>query len=134
MNNSNLKPFTKETAKENGRKGGLASVKARKERKGFRYTLNELLSMSASHDEIKKELIELGLEEDEILNETLIVYKLYIMALNGDIKAIRTIMDITGDLPPKQLQIKTDHVQIDKAVQEMEEYFKQLETEENKKC
>ena len=33
MNNNNLVPFNVNNASENGRKGGLASVKAKKERK-----------------------------------------------------------------------------------------------------
>ena len=48
MNNKNLKRLSPSEARENGRKGGLASVKARRERKTMRELL--LLALEAENE------------------------------------------------------------------------------------
>ena len=108
MNNNNLVPFNVNNASENGRKGGLASVKAKKERKTMRECLTTLLELKASED--NKELIKKTLDNkniyttEEITNQLAICLALINKAINGDTKAYEVIRDTIGEKPTDKLQ------------------------------
>lgn len=108
MNNNNLVPFNVNNASENGRKGGLASVKAKKERKTMRECLTTLLELKASED--SKELIKKTLDNknidttEEITNQLAICLALINKAINGDTKAYEVIRDTIGEKPTDKLQ------------------------------
>lgn len=108
MNNNNLVPFNVNNASENGRKGGLASVKAKKERKTMRECLTTLLELKASEenvDLIKKTLDIKEIEtSEEITNQLIISLALLNKAMNGDIKAYEIIRDTIGEKPTDKLQ------------------------------
>lgn len=94
MNNQNLKPFTKENAKEFGRKGGIASGKAKAELTTIKKQLNYLLDLPVADKKELEKLKEKGFEETEINNKLLMTYSLFEKAINGDIKAFNTIKGI----------------------------------------
>ena len=80
MNESNLKPVkTKEEARERGRKGGIASGKARRERKTLKEELLLLLSEGDTQHKISLSLIQ--------------------EALKGNTKAFEVIRDTVGEKP-----------------------------------
>ena len=79
-----LKPVrTKEEARERGRKGGIASGIARREKKTFRATLELLLDRKL---------------EGSSLTEAVAV-ALFEKAMSGDVKAFQELRDTVGEKP-----------------------------------
>ena len=84
-NEQNLKPVSsKEEARERGRKGGLASVEARRKRKT-----------------LKEELL-LMLEDEELQQSVAIA--LIKQAQNGNVKAFGMLRDTIGEAPVEKVQ------------------------------
>lgn len=90
-NNENLKPFTKENAKQYGKKGGIKSGKVRAERKSIKEQLSILLELPITNKEKIQELSEIGFSESEMNNQLYLTYSLFEKALLGDIKATTLI-------------------------------------------
>lgn len=83
-NKKNLKPLTTEKAREIGKKGGIASGKAKKQRKTLRDELLLILSEKNTQNKISIALIE--------------------KAIKGDTKAFEIIRDTIGEKPVEQVQ------------------------------
>lgn len=97
----NLRTPTAEQARERGRKGGLASAKARAEKK----QLKELLEMALSQP---SEIVD---GED---NYTAITAALVNKAIQGDTKAYEVIRDTLGQKPVEQQQMNlTAKIEVD---------------------
>lgn len=97
MNNENLKVPTSEEARENGRKGGIASGIARKKKK----TLNEIARALIDCDlneKQKKEIQKMGLNPEDFNQWTACVLGLMkASAKSGDVKAFSKLQEITGE-------------------------------------
>lgn len=92
-NEQNLKPRTtlsKEEAKELGRKGGLASAKARREKKTLKMELETLLSV----------VDEGGHSIQERMSAAIIK-----KAVKGDVRAFETIRDTIGQKPKENMNV-----------------------------
>ena len=97
----NLRTPTTEQARERGRKGGLASAKARAEKK----QLKELLELALSQP---SEIVD---GED---NYTAITAALVNKAIQGDTKAYEVIRDTLGQKPVEQAQMDlTAKIEVD---------------------
>lgn len=97
----NLRTPTTEQARERGRKGGLASAKARAEKK----QLKELLELALSQP---SEIVD---GED---NYTAITAALVQKAIQGDTKAYEVIRDTLGQKPTEQTQMDlTAKIEVD---------------------
>ena len=97
----NLRTPTTEQARERGRKGGIASAKARAERK----QLKELLELALSQP---SEIVD---GED---NYTAITAALVNKAIQGDTKAYEVIRDTLGQKPVEQAQMDlTAKIEVD---------------------
>lgn len=114
-NEQNLIPMhqTSEEAKKNGRKGGIASGKARRERRLMRDTLNILLDTPIKKgkvDDLSK-VKNLSKEQIAKLNLTtgdLMLLKVVQKAVNGDPRAIEFIRDQVGERPVEVSEVKVD--------------------------
>lgn len=98
-----LKPVqTKEEAKERGRKGGIASGKARREKKLMRETLDIFLSMplkngkSANVEEIKSLAALKG--KNISVQEAILIAQVQ-KAMKGDTRAAEYVRDTIGQKP-----------------------------------
>ena len=88
LNTQNLKPCrTKEEARRRGKNGGIASGKARKERKTLREELLLLLQSGNVQESIVLAMIE--------------------KAKNGDTKAFEVIRDTIGEKPVDKVEVTT---------------------------
>lgn len=106
-NAKNLKRLSPSEARENGRKGGLASVKARRERKTMR------------------ELLLLALETENETGETnaqSIVASMIRAARGGDVRAFVEIRDTIGERPTNTVDLTTQ----EKVPEGMAEVYKWL--------
>ena len=84
-NEQNLKPVSsKKEARERGRKGGLASVEARRKRK----TLKEELLLMLEDEEVQKSVAVALIQE----------------AQNGNVKAFGMLRDTIGEAPVEKVQ------------------------------
>ena len=84
-NEQNLKPVSsKKEARERGRKGGLASVEARRKRK----TLKEELLLMLEDEEVQKSVAVALIQE----------------AQNGNVKAFGVLRDTIGEAPVEKVQ------------------------------
>ena len=94
MNNNNLTPIRSTSeAREKGQKGGIASGKARQEKRKMRQILTELLTNAEIGSEYSKESLALALIR---------------RAGQGDVKAFELIMRFIGDMPTDDQQKRTD--------------------------
>jgi hypothetical protein len=96
-NNENLRKLTTKEAREIGKKGGKASVKARRRKK----QLKELLELALSQP-----------HEDGEDNYYAITAALIQEALNGNTKAFEVIRDTIGQKPTDALELKNADIKI----------------------
>lgn len=99
-NKQNLKTLSPTEARKNGKKGGIASGKARRERKAMKDTLASLLSMplnsgtTADVDKIK-DFAEL--QDQNITVQEAIMLAQIQLAIAGDTKAAEYVRDTSGN-------------------------------------
>lgn len=108
-NIENLKPNTtlsKEEAVEMGRKGGIASGKARKEKKLIKDNIELLLGLPIKNRKIKEQLAEVGIDETEMNNQMAMVIAMYQKALKGDVQAFNTLRDTLGQKPVEVQEVR----------------------------
>lgn len=85
-NMQNLKPLSTEKAREIGRKGGIASGKAKRKRKTFKEELLLLLSQGDTQEKVSLAVLQ--------------------KAINGDTKAFEVIRDTVGEKPTDKQEVK----------------------------
>lgn len=83
--------YTHEEAVENGRKGGIASGIVRKKKADMKEAIDLLLSMKA-RGTTKQVLEGLGYDEEEQTNANAIAATLFSMGMDGDHKALDTLL------------------------------------------
>ena len=102
MNEDNLISLadrTKEEQREIARQGGIASGKARKEKKLFKEQIQLLLSLPLKDEKAKKQLEKLGIDTDNIDNQMAMVIAMWQKAIKGDVQAFNTLRDTAGEKP-----------------------------------
>jgi hypothetical protein len=108
----NLTPVQSvEEAREKGRKGGIASGKARREKKEQKKTIAcalELILNAKIPDAMAKKMqAQTGVSELDY--RTALAYSVISTAIKkGDANALKTIADYTGEKPADNLNISTD--------------------------
>ena len=110
-NIQNLKPFTsdqsREKAVENGRKGGIASGKARRDKRAMNKLLVSILEVPATPELITK-INKRGICLDEnSSNKQVVAATLIACAMDGDIKATKLLMELIGEYT-KQVDVNAD--------------------------
>lgn len=97
--------LTTEEAREIGRKGGKASVEARREKKKLRQLVEAFGELPAP-EKVRKVLQELGVSENEMrTNDMAIVVGLFQKAIKGDVSAFNAIRDIRGEKPVEEAKL-----------------------------
>lgn len=98
----NLKVPSSAEARDNGRKGGLASAKARREKKALRETLEELLAMpikTGKKDDLEKIKCIANVKGKNITMQETIMLAMLNKAAKGDVRAAEYIRDTIGQKP-----------------------------------
>ena len=102
-NEQNLKPVrTKKEARERGKNGGIASGKARAERKTLREELLTLLAQDNYQERISLSLL--------------------MKATSGDTKAFEGIRDTIGEKPKENISVGVSYEKKKKKVEDKDEY------------
>lgn len=90
----NLKVPSSEEARKYGRKGGIASGKARREKADLKKKVNQILEMDVFGPQLKERLEEQGLSAT---NQTAVAMVLLQKALKGDMRAIELLAKMNGN-------------------------------------
>lgn len=109
MNNSNLIHLDKRTKKERreiAKKGGIKSGQVRREKKKMKDALISLLSLKVTNKKDKKVLEELGLEENEMNNQALLIVSALNQAKSGNVNAMTFIRDTIGEKEADKIEMK----------------------------
>ena len=100
-NEQNLKPFkTVKEARESGRKGGIASGQARKERKTIQKILIEFLNLKCSDSkQFKRIAAKLGIESEKSIKELLTYRAIINTAKNANLDELSKLTKLIGEMP-----------------------------------
>lgn len=107
-NSKNLIPNSKRTPselREMTRKGGKASVIARRKKKVLRELIDVVFNMDVSDGEIREQLLLMGIPDNECTNQMALVVSMFRKALNGDVQAFNTLRDTAGQKPKEQTEV-----------------------------
>ena len=101
-NEKNLTPFTseqsREEAVENGRKGGIASGKTRREKKTVQKILEEYLSKDVkSNKQLKKMAEAIGIKGNQSIKELVTAVCIINTMKKGDIDKLLTLCELLGE-------------------------------------
>ena len=118
-NEGNLKPPTTEQARERGRKGGIASGKARAERKMMKQQMETLLSLPVMNDNVKMQLEAMGVDSSDINNQMALQVAMLQSAMRGNVRAYNAIRELVGE---RVVEVNVNAT-TDKKVRELEEYI-----------
>ena len=105
----NLKPYTRQSAKMYGRKGGLKSVESKRKKKTLRECAIMFCDMECD-DETKDKLRKYGVDEELFTNGMGMICRLYTSALRGNVGAVRLILELTGELKQHTAVTVTNNV------------------------
>lgn len=120
-NADNLIPNEKRTPserRENARKAGKASGKARRRKKAMRQAAASLLNMELSGakgdsiNKVRQLLRSFGLDEDEATFQDAMLVSVMIKALKGDVQATAFLRDTAGENP--QLGMRKEELKLRK--------------------
>lgn len=102
-NIENLKPLSTDKAREIGRKGGKASVIARRKKKFLKEQLEALMLLDLPENKLKDDMRRLGIEEVDLSVQNGILVSLVKQALNGSIRAFQVIRDQLDQNPKEDV-------------------------------
>lgn len=109
--NKNLRVPTSEEARRYGRKGGIASGKARQRKKNMKESFETLFAMQANEKYIKafkKQGFDLP---EDVTNEQLLTMAMFARSIAGDARMVSLVLDVMGEkqgdvLKRKELELK----------------------------
>ena len=102
MNNQNLKPLSTSKAREIGRKGGKASVKARQKKKFIKQQMETLMSINLNECKLKDNMRKLGIPEEELTIQNAMCVSLVQQSLNVSIRAFHVIQNTLVEYPKER--------------------------------
>ena len=109
-NEQNLVPFdsnqSREEAKKNGAKGGIASGESRRRKKSLREAAELYLSLPVSDKRAWNKLARDGVEPEDVDNQMAIIAGLTIKAVKGDAKAAKLLFELVGDQSGEDDEVK----------------------------
>ena len=113
--------LTSEEAQEIGRKGGIASGEARKEKKKMKDQAELLLSLAVKNPKLKKVMQDLGLDEEEQTNQMAMIISVMNKAITkGDVQAFNTLQATIGEKPIEKIEVSKT---TDETILEVEKYL-----------
>lgn len=99
-NEKNLIPFSERSeseARENGRKGGIASGAARRRKRSLKEAADLYLSLPVTDRRVWNKIARDGVDPEDIDNQMAIIAGLSKVAAMGDSKAAKVLFDLMGD-------------------------------------
>ena len=108
MNAKNLKKInlSHEEATKNGKKGGEASVKARRKKKEMKAMFQYILQLDVKDNDLRAEMRNMGIADEQMTINALACYAMVRKAIGGDTKAAEFIATMTGQKPQDKLKVE----------------------------
>lgn len=88
----NLRVPTSEQAREYGRRGGIASAKAKKKRADLKKAMQTLLALDVENEKSREQLEALGVEGT---NEMLLAFATFQQAVKGNQRAVENVIKLS---------------------------------------
>lgn len=114
-NEQNLKPFTsdqsREKAKINGAKGGVASGVAKRKKASLKKAIESIFGLKVD-SATAAQLSKLGVDEDDQTVQTAVVVAQAVKAMRGDTKAADFLAKYSGDNP--QVEMEKERLKLEK--------------------
>ena len=92
-NDNLIPPRTKDEARERGKNGGIASGKARREKKALRETMEEMLKVALKDDNLLETYGKFGFAKKGMTMQDAIVAAMIHQAAKGNVKAYQAIKE-----------------------------------------
>lgn len=92
----NLVPLTTEKAREIGSKGGIASGKAKRRRKTLAEIGEMIGGLDVKSDANKKIMREAGIDDEDMINDVAMMFRLALKASSGNERAIELLSKLRG--------------------------------------
>lgn len=134
-NEKNLVPFqdfSAEKQREIQSMGGKASGEAKRRKKAFRETVQQIAAMGVPEKVLKK-LREQGISKEDATYQTAIVLKMFHEAMSGNVSAFNTLVNVAGEMVNKHELTGKDGqpLQVEKqmTMEEIREKLRELDEE-----
>ena len=112
-NEQNLIPFTsdqsREEAKKNGQKGGIASGEARRKQRTLREIGDMIGKLPIKSEQNKQLLKQAGLTDEDMIRDVAIMFRLATKAENGDPRATELFAKLRSQLKE---QVETTNIEL----------------------
>ena len=109
----NLKKIrTTEEAKIKGRNGGKKSGEVRRAKRDAKSAAKLILDLPCA-ESIARNLKGMNLSEEDYTNRVGIMARLFAEAMSGNVTAIRTMVELAGELPNQQLEEKRYQAEVE---------------------
>lgn len=95
-NEQNLRVPTSEEAREIGRKGGIASGKARREKKTLAQIGDMIGALDIKSEKTRAILRDAGITDEDMINDVGMMFRLNLKAQQGDPRAIELLSKLRG--------------------------------------
>ena len=97
--------LTSEQLRDRARKGGLASVEAKRRKKTMREALELLMYKTELPEQTKQMLKAEGVNEDDFNHQMVITRSLIAKAESGDVQAYNAICAMIGEKPAEKMEL-----------------------------
>lgn len=114
MNDKNLIPNSERSpseVRENGRKGGIASGKARRKKRDMREAAKVLLDTEVKNPRVRRKMKDNGIEDNDLTNQMAVLLSMFMSAVNGNVRAAEFLRDTAGYNPSEMLKQETNEIE-----------------------
>ena len=121
-NEQNLIPNSERTPEERRQiaaSGGRASGVSRRRKKSLKSTMRAILDLPVGNQEDFARLTELGVDQEDYNNQTVMLAGLFRAAADGNVKAVREIRSILQEQTETPLEAKERKLRAEKAAAEL---------------
>lgn len=124
-NENNIAPYrftsdqSRDEAAKNGQIGGIASGVSRRRKKSLKATMRAILDLPVGTREDFARLAELGVDQEDYNNQTVMLAGLFRSAAKGNVKAVREIRSILQEQTETPLEAKERKLRAEKAAIEL---------------
>lgn len=114
-NEKNLRPVrTKEEARERGRRGGIASVKSRRQKKDMKQRLQDALELAVVNPKVKSMMQQIGMD-GEGTNYDAVAASIVAGTIQGTPGYAKLLMELLGEIgSEKRVKVEVSAVDIEK--------------------
>lgn len=108
-NEQNLRPCEYKLTREEQKRGGIASGKARRQRKTLRQIGDMIGELQIKSEKVRKIMHDAGIEDEDMIQDVGLMFRLNLKAQSGDTRAAELLAKLRGQLK-EQTQVEVAEV------------------------